>query len=399
MVMLMKYPAIFAICLFSLHTTLSVADTTTAKPTATTPPAAASATAKPLADADKLLAQLVDGGIRPLYRELDVSANTLMQRSQTFCGTPNAENFKILRQGWGETLLAWQRTDALLFGPAVENQIDFQINFNPPKKIIINQLLNATTALDVAAVEAAGVGGQGLGTLEFLLFDRDKTNTQLLELFQGNAGKRRCAYVQAASELLRKNIQIIADQWLKDDSNTYATQFRNAHKGNVTFSSAQQAIDLLVSKLYQSAERSAKNRIGNPLGKGIDLNTEGKQEVLNTSNAYQLENWRSGYAIKSVRANMDGMMRILRDGGVLEWLRTHNSTKVEAVVADTTESRLRNYLLLPEPSADPFELIQSGKTKELDGYYYLGNDIQMGIKRQLAKVLGTQLGFNDNDGD
>ena len=139
--------------------------------------------------------------------------------------------------------------------------------------------------------------------------------------------------------------------------------------------------------------------MGNALGKGINLSSEGKQEVLNTSNAYQLENWRSGYAIKSVRANMDGMMRILRDGGVLEWLRTHNSTQVEAVVADATESRLRNYLLLPEPSTDPFELIQSGKTKELDGYYYLGNDIQMGIKRQLAKVLGSQLGFNDSDGD
>lgn len=25
--------------------------------------------------------------------------------------------------------------------------------------------------------------------------------------------------------------------------------------------------------------------------------------------------------------------------------------------------------------------------------------IQMGIRRQLAKVLGIQLGFNDNDGD
>lgn len=356
------------------------------------------APATPLPDADKLLVQLVDGAIIPLYRELEVTGNTLEQRSKTFCAEPTANNFKVLREGWGETLLAWHRTDALLFGPAVEEQVDFRINFNPPKKMIISRLLTDDLPMTPELVDKSGVGGQGLGTLEFLLFDRDKSEADQLAAFQGEAGKRRCAYVQAASELLHQDISTIADGWLKD-SKGYASALRTADKGNATFASSRQAIDLLVGKLYQSSEKFSKNRIGNPLGKGIDLNTEGKQEVLNTSNAYQLEAWRSGYSIKVVRANVAGMQRIVKDGGLLQWLRDHNQRDVEKFVADAMEQRLDNYLKLPQPASDPFELVKAGNTKELEGYYYLGNDIQMGIKRQLAKTLGVQLGFNDNDGD
>lgn len=356
------------------------------------------APASPLPDADKLLVQVVDGAIIPLYRELDVTANTLTQRSKTFCSEPTTESFKVLREGWGETLLAWHRTDALMFGPAIDDQIDFKVNFNPPKKAVINGLLNDSAPLTVETVEKAGVGGQGLGTLEFLLFDRDNSDADQLAAFQGDTGKRRCAYVQAASELLQTTLHTIAEAWV-NDKNGYATAFRTADKGNTTFASSRQAVDLLIGKLFQSAEKLSKNRIGNALGKGIDLNTEGKQEVLNTSNAYQLEAWRSGYAIQVIRANVQGIQRIVKDGGILQWLRDHNQRELEKFVAEAMEQRLDHYLKLPLPSSDPFELINAGNTKELDGYYYMGNDIQMGIKRQLAKALGVQLGFNDNDGD
>jgi predicted lipoprotein len=131
---------------------------------------------------------------------------------------------------------------------------------------------------------------------------RDNSDADQLAAFQGDTGKRRCAYVQAASELLQTTLHSIAEAWV-NDKNGYATAFRTADKGNTTFASSRQAVDLLVGKLFQSAEKLSKNRIGNALGKGIDLNTEGKQEVLNTSNAYQLEAWRSGYAIQVIRAN------------------------------------------------------------------------------------------------
>lgn len=350
----------------------------------------------PLPNADKLLATLVDGAIIPLYRELDVAAATFAQRSKTFCTEPTSNNFQTVRDGWGETMLAWQRTDPLLFGPAVEDQQDFHINFTPPKKVIINRLLTDTSPLTLEAVEQAGVGGQGLSTLEFLLFEREKNTAQMLETFQGETGKRRCAYVRAASELLQRDIHTITNAWLRTQ-NSYADEFRKAGNGSKSFSVARQPVDLLIGKLYQTAEKLAKQKIGNPLGKSLDPATEGKQVVHGEGNAYQLEAWHSGYSLKIAHANVEGMQRIMLDGGLLDWLRTQPDTAANAFVAQQMTLRMESYRKLP--IADAFGLIQQGKGEELNAYYYLGNDLQMGIARQLAKVIGTPLGFNDSDGD
>lgn len=364
------------------------------------PPASASGIApnSPLPAAGQLLARIADNAIIPLYRELLATSEQLAQQSAALCQNPSAAQLQAVRTAWGETLMAWHRTDALLFGPAISDQLDYAIAFNPPKKAIINGILDGGDPITPESLDHAGVGGQGLYTLEFLLFDRDKGDAEQLAALQDPTGSRRCAYIQAASALLRDNVRKIAEPWVQD-SNGYATAFRSADKGNATFANAREAVDLLVGKLHQSAEKLSKTRIGDALGKGININSEGRQEILLEANAYQLEAWRSGYSIRVVRANVEGIRRILKDGGILDWLREHNPGNIGQFLADTLERRLDNYLQLPEPSTDPFELVRTGRGEELDGYYYLGNDILMGIRRQLARVMGVQLGFNDNDGD
>ncbi len=301
------------------------------------------------------------------------------------------------RAGWGKTLLAWQRTDALLFGPAVEEQIDYFIYFNPPKKKVITALLNATTPITAAAVAATGTGGQGLATLEYLLFDRELDDAQELSGFQGEAGQRRCAYLQAASELVQTHIHTITQAWLASDA-PYARDFRQATAGNATFASVQQVIDVLIGKLYESAEKTVEKKTAPAAGIGLTVNSAEARALQNQANAYQLESWRSGYSIRSLRANMEGVQRILVAGGLLDWVKTHKEEEGR-FVAEVMTTRLENYLALPLPDTDPFTLIQQGDSQALHGYYFVGKDIHRGIKRQLAKVVGAQLGFSANDGD
>lgn len=348
---------------------------------------------------DKLLTHLVDGAIRPLYQEADEAAKQLVKQSDEFCQTPTEVSFKALREQWGRTMLAWQRTDALAFGPALEQQRDFHINFSPPKKLVINRLLADSNPLTLETLVKAGVGGQGLSTLEFLLFDREKADAGQLAAFQGETGKRRCAYVQTASQLLQQDIHTVASAWLSNAADSYASAFKQADQGNAHFASAQQAIDTIVAKLYQSAEKTAKTRIGKPLGKTLNVNTEHNQVMQIPANAYELEGWRSGYSLAMARANVEGIQRILRDGGLFTWLREQNPQQVGQFVAQAMQVQLENYLNLPVPTTDAFTLIEQGKSKELEGYYYLGNGIHMSIKRQLAKILKTPLGFSENDGD
>lgn len=393
----MRQPIATLLCssLFILATGNSVAaDAVQPQTVASVQPIVAPGT--PLPDIDSLLSNLVDGAIIPLYSELNTASQTLSSNSQTFCQATTPENFQQLRQAWGETMLAWQRTDALLFGPATEEQIDFSINFTPPKKLIINRLLKSEEQFSVELVDKSGVGGQGLSTLEFLLFDRDKSDTDVLAQFQGEQGQRRCEYVQAASELLQRNIGLITEPWLRKD-NSYADAFRQA-EGSPIFSGPREAIDMFIGKLYQSAEKTAKQKLGIPLAKGATHAASGKDGEVHT-NAFRLPAWRSGYSVQVVRANLEGIQRLLKDGGLFTWLREHNDREVEKFIADSLEKRLDDFLKLPIPEGDVFAAVEKGDTSALDNYYHLGSDIQMGIKRQLAKVMGVQLGFNDNDGD
>ena len=132
-----------------------------------------------------LLKQLALQTIVPMYQQFYDQTASLNIKISSFCLAPNQQYFNQVRNSWALTLSAWLQTDALLFGPAIEEQLDFSIYFYPAKKSIINKLLKSQEIITVEVVDQAGVGGQGLATMEYLLFERDQSSEQLLQNFQG----------------------------------------------------------------------------------------------------------------------------------------------------------------------------------------------------------------------
>lgn len=335
----------------------------------------------------KLLLTGLSKAIVPLYQELGTQSQALVKSSQAFCQDTNEESFQAVRQAWGEAMLAWQRTDALLFGPAIEEQIDFSINFYPPKKLIINGLLKSDKTLNPETLDASGVGGQGLSTLEFLLFSRDASDAEQLKRFQDEP--RRCAYVQAASELLDKNIQTIVTAWTKEQF-SYAEAFETAGEGSVLFVEPKEPIQMLVNKFHQSAEKLAKIRLEKPLGLGANPKNESRAHL---SNAYQLDAWRSGYALKMAQASAQGLQAIF--AGMTPWLEKQGHDEVK----QKFDAALNELVSLDPNGKDPFALIKAEKFDDLDAYYKPALQLHRLVKNELAPAVGIQLGFNDNDGD
>lgn len=120
-------------------------------PTPATPSNAPLASIQTLPDTNRLFTSLTEQGILPLYRDLDKHVQNLVTQSEAFCEQTDRAHLQTLRSAWQDTLLAWQRTDALMFGPAIANQVDFHINFQPPKKLIINRLLRSDKAITPVA--------------------------------------------------------------------------------------------------------------------------------------------------------------------------------------------------------------------------------------------------------
>lgn len=336
------------------------------------------ATVAPAAKDEALIQQLVSAGIQPLYRELEQRSQQLTQSSTEFCKDSSLANFQQLREAWGEAMLAWQRTDSLLFGPATAEQMDFQINFTPPKKQIIKGLLDSDKALTVEALTAAGVGAQGLSSLEYLLFDREQTVEQLLASFKESKGQIRCSYVQTASTLLEQNIKKVTTPWLSG-------------KAVALFSSNQEVIDVLIGKSYQTLEKINVKKLALPLGI-----TDEKQ----LSHPYDLEAWRSSYSFKIIVANVDGLRRVFIDGGFLAWIDKTFPNEATKTAIVSFERQLNDLVKMQLPAGDPFtiaeqKIISPERTELIERC----RGLQMGVKRQLAIITQAQLGFNDNDGD
>ena len=121
--------------------------------------------------------------------------------------------------------------------------------------------------------------------------------------------------------------------------------------------------------------------------------------IQGAPNPYELEAWRSGQSIAITRAHVEGMQRLLKEGGWLEWLRTHYDNLLAQQITAALEQLTADYLKIPEPAADPFVLLEQGDKQAMMEFYQRSYGIQMGIKRQLAKLLDVRFGFNDNDGD
>lgn len=327
---------------------------------------------------EAFIQQLLTVGIQPLYRELAQRSQQLTQTSTEFCKTLSLEEFQKLREAWGETLLAWQRTDLLLFGPSIAEQLDFQINFSPPKKQIIKSLLDREQPISVELVAAAGVGAQGLSSLEYILFDREQSIEQLLAAFKTPQGSIRCSYVQAVSTLLEQKITQLQHAWFNGDSTKL-------------FASNQEMIDLLIGKSYQTLEKINLKKIKIPFG---------IMDEKQRPHPYELEAWRSGYSFKTIQANIEGISQVFIRGGFLAWIDKTFPNDGTKLAVTAFEQQLKALTQMQLPAGDPFTLVEqsidSPARREL---MERCRGLEMGIRRQLAIITQAQLGFNDNDGD
>lgn len=335
--------------------------------------------------ARSLLKTLVEQAAMPIYKELNEQADKLSAASRDFCAKPAADSLQQVRSDWAATLSVWEQSSALAFGPTVEDGIDFTVYFLPVKKAVIKGLLAAETTIDQQAVTKAGVGGQGLATLEYLLFDREQSDEQLLATFSA-ADNQHCAYLVAASGLLAENLHTITRGWNKDGSN-YAGAIMTAGAGSAYFTAAYQPIELLVNRFYQAVQAVEIKKLGVPLGGG---SRSGKPKAY----PYKLEAWRSGYSLANINSVLTGLQRVFVDGGIKDWLQDNGHTEL----ATKLETQLRQLLATEWSSTDLFKTL-ADTPETVKPFYEQVQMLSATVREELAPALGVQLGFNANDGD
>lgn len=365
--------AMACLCLFSYTVAINTAQ---AETSSTSTKVAAKTTNLTESERQALLAFISAKAMLPLYDEVQSTADTLLKDVKAFCTTKNADNLHTARASWKQAALAWQQVDGLLFGPSVDENIDFSVYFLPIKKSNIKALFDQDN-ITSKDVDAAGIGAQGFGALEYVLFSRTENTTEILNGFIDTP--HRCDYLNSATTLLHENLSTISRQW-----HHYGEQFGLAGKNSLFFLESSEAMELLVNKLFQSAQKTA-------LKKTAFLSNKKK---IKRSAAYKLHAWRSGTSLAQIKASVRGYQRILNDGGILAWLKAHQHTEL----AEQLNTVMQDINAQAITHDDLFKQVQTAP-EDLQALVSSSHVLSELIKNQLAPSLGVELGFNDNDGD
>lgn len=332
---------------------------------------------------DKVIADAIDGFIRPAYGRLVDATGSLGKSMDTLCAAPSVDNLGAARAQFSKTTATWSEVEIIRFGPITEQNRLERILFWPDRKGTGLKQVQAAladedeTATDAARLAQKSVAMQGLGALEFVLF-----GTGADEL-TGAEGAYRCAYGKAISG----NIGTIASEvdaaW-RDDKG-FAAQWQHPGAENPLYRNATEAITELLEVYVNGLELVRDVRVNGFLGKEAAADKP-KQALY----------WRSQGTPASLGGNIAGMKALFeasRFGSLLpgdsQWIAQSidfefaNAQNAAAAVSGPIEAALADTVM--RDKLGYFGVVTSSLS-ELFG-------------TRLAGALGLTAGFSSLDGD
>lgn len=133
---------------------------------------------------DPVITQYVDQVVMPTYKELAQLNSTLNDAVLAFKANPSNAGFEACSLAWLNARAPWEQSEAFLFGPVDELQLDPNMDSWPLDQDQIVQILNSQDFNDLNwskgdsddKIESAQ-GLRGFHTLEFLIFKDGKART------------------------------------------------------------------------------------------------------------------------------------------------------------------------------------------------------------------------------
>ncbi|MGR5146384.1 imelysin family protein [Photobacterium alginatilyticum] len=280
------------------------------------------------------------------------------------CQSYDENQLEAARQSWQQVMHKWMALQGREKGSEEALALSWQIQFWPDKKNTtgrkLNQLLKQDTAWTAADIAEQSVAVQGLGAVEWFLYEKPT-------LLQSGKG---CLLAGAIGDRLQQSGEQLTKAW---QSNPWQQL------------TPQMALGEYLGALNNQLDYSMK-KLTRPLGKPGSPKT------------YQTESWRSQTSLGNLKVNVEAMQQLyLADGKGLDALLRQRGY---VVTADQISNRFSS-LLESWPETDA--MVPMLKTKE--GYRELLNIyngleyIQIALQDDVATELGIVVGFNATDGD
>lgn len=308
----------------------------------------------------------------PGYEAFADKAATLDQRARAFCTDEAEAGLEALRTAHEAAFLAWQRVQHIRFGPVMQADRYYRIEYWPDKHGQGGRQLRKLLASDDIAgltperLADKSVALQGFPALERVLFGDDPAGLcPFLTAITGNLARMADRTAAAWDETAAPEGDEAVERTLKDFFQSFIDQI--------------QFIRL--------------SKLGAPLG-----------ETPRNANPRAAEAWRSGLSLAAVKANLDGLQEAFagdEETGVAGLGAALSRDEADADYRRSVERALRYASsFIDDHPALLTDDLTSEEGRESVAFLMLHLE---GVRERaagaLGDALGIGLGFNAMDGD
>ena len=303
---------------------------------------------------------------QPMYQlqharstELWHKASALHHAVNTWCLVePEA-----ITEPWHSAMASWMALQGQERGPQQALEQNWSMQFWPDKKNTLGrqmrELLKNEPYIDPSELANRSVTVQGLGAVEWLLFD---------PAAQASSAEQRCVLMASISAHTVSTASTMASAWQQNPW----LELDNQQWQQEMFSMVNNQLDFMLKKLSLPLAK-----IGKP-------------------NPYFAESWRSQTSYSNLKANLQQLQSTLMvEGGIVSSLEAIDSpvaSRISEALAQTIEQW---------PSDDSlFEQLptKSGYRQALNAFNQL-DYLNYLLTQEASQALGVTIGFNATDGD
>ncbi|MET3924370.1 imelysin family protein [Devosia sp. 2618] len=333
--------------------------------------------------AREILQSAVNEVIRPAMLEFKGKADGLSIAMNALCTVPSAGTVAIAKGQFRQAVQAYGRIEFIRIGPLMEDNRSDRLLFWPDRRGIGLRQVQAILADDdlsatqVTSLRGKSVATQGFGALEFVLFGTDA------EVLATRDGQFRCQYGRAIASNVSQIAGELATGWFAQGG--IADHLKTPAPEYADYRTTIEAMEQLVGLVSHGIEATRDTRINAFIAKG-EAAAKPKQAIF----------WRSGLTMTMVRANIEGMQRLMAISGLARAVPAKDVGLNDSIAFEFRNAyRALDIVTLPVEAA-----VEDKKQAFALGYLVLvTQSLQSIVGEQLSTAMGLSVGFSSLDGD
>jgi predicted lipoprotein len=340
---------------------------------------------KPVDDAP-LLQALVTEQASPRLSSLAAGGDDFVKAVDELAKAPTAENLAAAQQGWRQLRKLYRELDGFHFGPVEDLSIASRIDVSTVDTAAIEAILASGSAVDQAAVAAAGGTKKGFLGAQYLLFAVEGDAAVLARFTEATSGGRRAQWLLSIAQELAESCHQLANAWSSASAlsaNGYASELTSAGAGSARYPTQRAAVDDVVGGVAYALELVVGVRLAEPLGRRTDGSP---QPQLDPTRA-------SDNANADLAATMAGV-KAMYEAGFAARLRQKNPA-IDAQASAELAACIAKIDAMPRP----FEKTLTTDTATVQAAYDACKAFKGTWNTDVTSGLGATLKPSDNDGD